>query len=292
VPITFTPNPNGAVLGPGIQIGFQSDFVGPLPVGSFWRVRLYTGSEPSSSTWVQTDIPTQSVFGGHYTPFIRQTGESSIITVTNTITDGVPAHADVELHDPSSIQDSGTLSAPWSSTSGLTQIIQAQGSGQGGFTAEDRANLQLAVDNSTVDLVSTSVPTDLTSVPAGRLPGDPPLLWSERVGPFQLVGRDVLDLPGSGQHGIWTGLRWFYGVIPPGWGMTPGAIDEFDARPAQLVPIVALQDGEEIGTPILDTNQSGGFQKLSPFDFTGKIAHDVAPGWSVSLFMFRVIGSG
>ena len=291
MPITFTPNPNGAVIGPGIQIGFSSDFVGPLPVGSFWRIRFYTGSEPLNA-WLQVDVPTQSPFGGHVTPFIRQPAESSIVTVTNTISDGTPAFANVELHDPSSVLDSGTLPANWSSTSGLTQVIQATGSAQGGFTAEDRANLQLAVQQSAVDLTSTAVPTDLHTVPVGKLPGDVPLLWSERVGPFSLTGRGTLDLLGQGIRGIWTGLRWFYEVIPPQWGMKPGAIDEFQPRPAQLVPIFQLGSGEQIGNPILDTNSSGGFSKLDLFAFTGQIAYDISPGWTVSLFMYRVIASG
>jgi len=291
VPITFTPNPFGPQLGPGIPIGWSSDFVGPLPVGSFWHVMLYQGSEPTIN-WYDVRIPTQSPFAGRWWPFTQNVGANQTVNINNTLEANQPAHVTVELNDGNGVVDSGTLSGTWDVLSGLPMQIEQKPIGSGSFTAQDRQNLQLAVSQSAVDLTSTAVPTDLHTVPVGKLPGDVPLLWSERVGPFTLTGRGTLDLLGQGIRGIWTGMRWFYEVIPPQWGMKPGAIDEFQPRPAQLVPIFALGSGEEIGSPILDTNSSGGFSKLELFAFTGKIAYDVSPGWTVSLFMYRVIASG
>ena len=291
MPITFTPNPFGPQLGPGIPIGFSSDFVGPLPVGSFWHVMLYQGSEPTIN-WYDVTIPTQSPFAGRWWPFTQNVGASQTVNINRTLQANQPAHVTVELNDGNGVVDSGTLSGNWDVLSGLPMQIEQKPIGSGSFTAQDRAQLNLAVQQSSVDLTSTAVPTDLHVVPVGKLPGDVPLLWSERVGPFSLTGRGTLDLLGQGIRGIWTGLRWFYEVIPPQWGMKPGAIDEFQPRPAQLVPIFQLGSGEEIGNPILDTNSSGGFERLELFAFTGKIAFDVSPGWTVSLFMYRVIASG
>ena len=231
--------------------------------------------------------------------FVNFLSQLDISTLTHSpnyldIPDQTPCDLDIEVEVNGIIAESAQVPIVWNPTvaMGMQQYVIGQTQLTAGFTAQDRAQLNLAVQQSSVDLTSTAVPTDLHVVPVGKLPGDVPLLWSERVGPFSLTGRGTLDLLGQGIRGIWTGLRWFYEVIPPQWGMKPGAIDEFQPRPAQLVPIFQLGSGEEIGNPILDTNTSGGFERLELFAFTGKIAYDVSPGWTVSLFMYRVIASG
>lgn len=290
VPVTIQPGANGVTLAPGVRLGFSSDFVGPLPVGSFWRVRIIGVDQPEAP-WLDWHIPTQSQFNGHVIPYVNEPGNNLTVNVNLTIPHNSPARVVVDLNDPSSVLDSGSLDTTWDVTSGIPELLRQTPQVSGSFTAADRAQLQVAADNSTVNFTDRSIPTDLTQVPVGRLPGVAPLAWGTRVGPFDLRGRGTLDLVGQGVLGIWLGIRWFYTDIPTGWGMTPGAIDEFDKRPAQLVPIISLQSGEEIGQPILDTHSSGGFQQLDPFGFTGRVSYDVAPGFTVSLFMYKLIGS-
>lgn len=286
MPITVQPAPHLTTVGPGLQINLRSDFIGPFPSDAVWQVALTVQPDQVEPVLFYTRPCTGPIIS----LMVLHAEEWSETRQAWWPNAGGQINVHAQIATQSGVIDSGALSSTWDATSGIGWMLQA--SAQGGFTAEDRAQLQLAVDQTTTNLLVQGVPTDLTHVPVGRLPNGPPIPWGERVGPFNLQGRGVLDLPAQGVGGYFMGIRWFYTVIPPGWGMTPGAIDEFDGRPAQLVPIWRLESGEEIGSPILNTSTSGGYEPLSQFGFTGKIAFDVAPGWTTSVYVYRILGSG
>jgi len=294
MPITFIPHPNGPAIGVGVPMGWSSDFIGPLPRGTFWRLRLI-GPGGENNIWLEATLGTASGFGGRYTPFIQSmnTGWNTTINIQQTIAHQAEAHVQVELVTPTGVVDSGTTGTTWDAQSGLGfQISQQVGASAGAFTQQDRQMLADALANTTVDMTDTTRPSDIRAVPVGRLFTQHPLVWNERVGPFVITGRGAISLDPGVNRGWYTGMRWFFTVIPPGWGMTPGAIDEFDNRPAQLVPVYVMESGEEIGSPILDVTTSGGWQDLNSGWGLSRIEYIVAPGWTVTVFMYRVIGSG
>lgn len=290
MPITITLPHSGGIFGPGLQIDASTDF----EWSAFPEYRWWIGviSEDGQFVVERMAFARDAHFYYHFLSNNRASG------ITETTTAPWPANG-TAVQLVLSITDGGLVAQEqrqqivWDTTAGLgvQQYLQSTTT-TGGFTQQDRDALLQVQAGMTVDLTSLPVPTDLTSVPIGNMPGQPPMVWSERVGPFNLVGRGKLTPGSSGVRGTWTGLRWFYEAVPPGWGMKPGAIDIFDNRPAQLVPIIRLLNGEEIGQPILNTDSSGGFQDLWGVWWSGDVAYDVAPGFTVSLFLYRLIGSG
>lgn len=291
MPITFLPNPNGPRLGPGIQLSFSSDFVGPLPSGSFWRVSL-TGAGGDNSPWIVWEKPTQSPFGGRWTPFLPDLGAQLTTRVDLTLQAGQTAHAQAELVTPTGVIDSGTITANWDATSGMPTVIdQRVGTQGGGFTVSDRQQLALAVSNTMVDLTTPAQPVDPSKFPLSRVPFIAPILGAQRVGPFSLTGRGSLSLASISSTSIWMGMRWFFETLPPGFGFTPGAIDEFERRIVQLAVVYSIGTGEQIANPVIDADQSGGFLDFPVQPGLTAIEYQVAPGCTVSLFLYRVLGT-
>lgn len=290
MPITIQWPTAGAQFGPGTFVDASSDFIWTDHPNARWQVGII--SEDGQFIVERQAFFASSPITYWFLTNNRATSTTTQSTVPWPVAD-TPVTVQIEIADPDQVYETASTQARWNPTFqlGWQQYLQ-QTTTTGGFTAEDRANLQLAVDGVTVDAFDHTVPADLHSIPIGKLRGQYPLVWNDRVGPFILTGRGRLNLQAAGVSGLWTGFRWFYTVIPPGWGMTPGAIDEFDNRPAQLAAVYILASGEEIADPILDTNSSGGFQALQ-LDFTTQsMLYDVAPGFSVTLFMYRLIGSG
>lgn len=276
--------PGPGVVGPGIPINLRSDFIGPLSQDASWHLIVYTGLN-LEFRYVEMVVKAFTV----QQPVWLWSDPQQSIVATST---AQPAAGDnirivAELHESSGIVDTGSTTAPWNPTLGLgLQAVLRPTTGTGGFTAQDRADLQATKAGVIVDLSDHSVPNPANGIPLSRLPGALPVVWGRRTGPYLLTGRGVLDLPAVVGATVYVGMRWFYTVVPADWGMTPGAIDEFEGRPAQLVPIMRLDSGEEVGNPIMDTNTSGGFYAFDVGFFSGKIAYDVGPGVQVSLFIY------
>lgn len=286
MPITVQPAPHLTTVGPGLQINLISDFIGPMPADAIWQVAITI--QPDQ---VQPVLFYSKPCTGDFDALIVLNAEGWNETRQAwwpTQGGGINVHAQISTQ--TGIIDSGALSTTWDATSGVPWLLHAQA--QGGFTEQDREQLALSVSNTIVDMTDTSLPTDIHSVPVGRLFTQHPLVWNERVGPFVITGRGAISLAPGVNRGWYTGMRWFFTVIPPGWGETPGAIDEFDNRPAQLVPVYVMESGEEIGSPILDVQTSGGWQELNSGWGLARVEYDVSPGWQLTVFMYRIIGSG
>jgi hypothetical protein len=132
VPITIQlPTPAG-VISPFTVIRYSSDFIGPLPVGSFFRVQVYGTPEPGpSNNSYQADPPTQ-LPAGNIILYDANATYPTTLSGEIAFQDGAQTHITVELHSPSAVLDSGTITAPWQSTAGeqiLPSQIQAQGGG-------------------------------------------------------------------------------------------------------------------------------------------------------------------
>jgi hypothetical protein len=292
VPIVVTnPLPN-APFGPGFRVSASSD-TGAFDPSFRWLIEVRDeGGNPVISEG--RPIGTAPPF---FINLVFLTDASQALTLGSGtgMTDGQTGTLHVAIGSAFTTAEQLNVPIRWDGASQVgvqNAILAQQGHVAGGFTAQDRALLQTTADASVVDLTLTTPPPNIRSVPIGRLPGLLPVIWNERVGPFTLIGRGSVDLSPSARRGIWVAMRWFFTVIPAGWGMTPGAIDEFDARPAQLVPVYVLESGEEIGMPVMDVNTSGGYFQFQQGPGVTRVEYDISPGWTVTLFTYRVIGSG
>lgn len=208
MPIVVHPGPGGLVLGPGVPINWSSDFIGPLPTGSTWELHWFEGTEPTNP-WLTEVISNPTVFSGSTTPFVSNANKNMTINVANTIRTGANAHVEIELRSPTGVLDSGTFSATWDTSAGIaTQLLQTQGTVQGGFTAQDRVDLQTTLARTAligepgqlvVQQASGPIPTTLAEI-FSRKALD--LLTLD-----ELTGGETGD-PVRASLGLW-----FYGVI-------------------------------------------------------------------------------
>lgn len=168
MPITITPNNPGGLLGPGVQLKLQSDFIGPLPSGSFWVVDFsITGGTELPFWHVLATTNANPIATRVMTPLSDQT--SSFEAGQVPIEGGqVAVHA--TLSDGTNIVDSTTTPFPWSTTQGLGEqmLITNQTGGQG-LTAEQ--SLQLSETHAAV-FPEISIDSTLKVSSGLRPPGD------------------------------------------------------------------------------------------------------------------------
>lgn len=141
MPITITPSQPGARVGPGLQTGFQTSFIGPIETGSSWVLGLTTDSEGSLGIIQYTIAATTAVtsllwYSSTPTsfPFIGQ--------LQPRAGDTVFVQAKLVAPNQTTVLDSGTLSTTWSSTDGLgLQLLEKTTTGGGGLTSEQAVQL-------------------------------------------------------------------------------------------------------------------------------------------------------
>lgn len=175
MPITILPGQPGPVVGPGIAIQLISDFIGPLPSGSFWDVQMYTGVEWPSGLVTAINANATSTNSGPLHIMVTDAAQSSTLSQTYP-TEGENVKVRAELHSPTATIDSGLITVPWSPTRGLGTQIQLQptsGSSTGGLTpAQDQA-LTMIQMSSAFQLGGnwTEPVSDLLSLAGQRLTG-------------------------------------------------------------------------------------------------------------------------
>lgn len=152
--------PQNGYIGPGILNSATSTFVGPLALGSGFRITAtgpVGGSEQTA--WTQF-IPTQ-LKTVTFRPF-----DLSVPFVANPLShtnpgqqlgfnhpvEGESTHLQVNLEDPfQTILDSDTITAPWSPTAGLDVLIQ-QMAGSG-------VNANATLNSQITGLIDTTLPS-------------------------------------------------------------------------------------------------------------------------------------
>jgi hypothetical protein len=171
VPITITPPfPNG-LLAPFSSLRLNSDFVGPLPSGSFWQTTVYAGLEPDfNNTLMQITTPAIQTAGS---VSLDVGGANTGFTAfpNATAKEGDQVHVTVELHEPSSIIDSGTITVPWSPTAALHVLpFVLDKPSSGGLTDQQAQQLE-ETHASTFPVLSIDNLTTINLTPAGPSSG-------------------------------------------------------------------------------------------------------------------------
>lgn len=193
MPITIFPGAPGNTTGWGIQIGWSSDFIGPLPSGSFWTVGAYLDSEVTNQWWgavIPTNTPsTTTMIPGAATPTLVNRSPAVNLRTGDT------AWMHVELHSPTALLDSGTMSTTWDNSAGAHNdlVTQLQINHGTGLNSTQQAQLT-RVDQATQ--IPITRPTGTTTVPLSQILAMPTLdaltLAEQTSGPtFGFVGVSV-----------------------------------------------------------------------------------------------------
>jgi hypothetical protein len=172
VPITITPPSPGTVIGPFVLITAQSDFIGPLPSGSFFLTQVYGSPEPGPLSNI-LEIRTPTTANGHGVFLGEDVANSAYSTFRDhTAKDGEQIHITVELHSPSSTLDSGTITLPWQSDVGQIQLpTQIHGGTTGGLTPVQAQQLTETHASTFAD----QLVDDLTLIPLTAVPSFGPV---------------------------------------------------------------------------------------------------------------------
>jgi hypothetical protein len=148
VPITITPGWDGTTnfVGPGVQIGLTSSFIGPLPVGSQWNVQLWSSTSPEAQIFIQQiDAKQTNSILYHY---LVEAGQS-YTAYSQMPKEGDNVSIKAYLQEPTGTVDQGQITAKWTNSQlGVQNFLQAQGQA-GGFTETDRALLTTTEQNTT-----------------------------------------------------------------------------------------------------------------------------------------------
>lgn len=167
MPITITLPTPGNVIAPFGGFQAQSDFIGPLPSGTVWRVLVAPDLEPTHGTaTLEMQLPATSVsLGAQFQPIGQDA--RNVWRSLEIVADGTTAHVLVELVQPGEVViDSGTASGPWQSTAALQ--LQPTTNSSGGFTDADRTvAAQTNFSSFTEKTYDSLTLTELTSGPSG-----------------------------------------------------------------------------------------------------------------------------
>ncbi len=207
MPIVFLPNPNGGSLGTGLPIRWNLPDE-PIQDGAIWRLIIF-GEGGSVNTWLEAQRQAQPPVTGHiFRPFMIDNAYSVTENTDRPVTGGQQAHATVSLVTAGVVTSEATLSGTWDATSGIPLMLEQRASGQGSFTAQDRAQLQ-AVESRTT--LIGEVGTLAIQTPSG-----PRLTTLAEIFSRKTLDLLTLDEVTSGPTSapVRASLAlWFYGVI-------------------------------------------------------------------------------
>lgn len=279
MPITITLPPPGTLIGPGAQVHLVSDFIGPLPTGSTWHLKISTDPEgdPYSS---------QQIEGASSTSIqLLVDDRFNVATQSNqeVIPTGTAVHVIAELRNNADVViDSGAATANYDATALLWQHInQNTPASPGGLTTAQAA--QLAADHAAINpplLASDGTPItgavgDVIVRPALRLLG---------------IDTSVHVLEGSGTLAVPTlaGVQTGWGLVldlvasPAGYGLEEGYVDRYWERLAQLLALwPAAHSAEAMVIEALDLHLAH-FTWLFANANTQAVAYYVAPATTIN----------
>lgn len=214
--VTFVQPVTGGPFGPGFGVDLDSDFIGPLPSGSFWLVWVATTDDPEDP--IQSAlIPTTSnaksfVFGRD-----GLLGDP-LIPATLDFAHGNTVSITASLQSPTAVLDEGTTTVTWDMASGVPFVLQEAIGAAAGLSVDQEAQLE------EIDRVVHMDLGGLGRIGLSELVGLPSAGFTIRqtITPDR-SGEGDLDRPGLGLDVAALGLEWEWVVIPPGNGSRSGA---------------------------------------------------------------------
>lgn len=242
MPITITLPTPGTKIGPGFVFDLASDFIGPLPSGTFWSVTASSDSEGANAVWTET-FPTDAPFGTYQ---VANPGISNSWSYTAEVADGDTVHVITQLITPTSgVVDSGATTKTWKPTEQLWAEVRNVIPASGGGLTTDQAT-QLADDHAAIN--PPLIAHDGTAITGGV--GDvivrPALKFiGIDTTVYTLTGSGTLDVPNiAGVQTAW-GLILDVTADPPGVGFKPGYVDSYMPRVGQFLLLWPARNTEE-----------------------------------------------
>lgn len=169
MPITISPqNPSG-LFGPGLTTQLQSSFIGPLPSTTIWTL---TATRPADEAFVYTNSFRNNSNPVQFTPHVQSSLTTNESDPSLVVDEGlaVNLNATLQTQGGGAADDSGTGTAIWTNTAGLTNVIQHQGGSGGGLTDVQAQQLTEVHSSTVIDQVVNAI--TLTEISPG-ITGDP-----------------------------------------------------------------------------------------------------------------------
>jgi hypothetical protein len=243
VTITWITPVSGQPFGPGFHVSVSSDFIGPLPQGSFWDIRLLPDPEsPESNRWgwkiTTTGPSTDGVLGFDEGIRALEPGESDLVH-------GQDAFLQARLmQDIITVLDSGTIPVRADFTTGVP-FLYGGATATGGFTENDRIMLA-QVNASAVPAIfwwlAGQITPELISLLAGRLrtPPGARLIGDFGEGPHSFGGPEI------GTFFKWVGIEWALMQHAEGIGTDEGNPQTTEISWGQISRLRRTSSGEDI----------------------------------------------
>lgn len=245
MPITIAPPLLDQPTGPGFFQAWETDLIGPIAAGSFWRVKFSTAAAQESTLFQYTIGTDQHQYQGILG---APAGHLEAVATSSNLPANAPAHMTVELVDGQSvIIDSGGKNVVWDPLSGIHSLLPFISPSvlTGGYTDTDRS--RDAKTNAAVlaGLPLTELVGEIAEVALDAELTCPPGPLLVRSNEQLLSGRGTVDRP-AGATGVNAYGFWFrFEVVPPGLSVQDGVSLEYPERMAQFLVIKVDADGFE-----------------------------------------------
>jgi hypothetical protein len=286
VPITvFEPAP-GQFTGLGYFFEAESSFIGPI-LDPYWNVSLMD-TDQTVTLWT-CDIPAPLSAPWHTTATLQLTrGETALPIARSALPNGSNALLQVQLNGSAGfVEGMNYIVKSDLVTTLIAAQTQLQGEGSGGFSAEDRAQLELSVANT-----QASIPSGAGSIlhGIGDLLNVLPSQWTNRHGSIVISGQGSLSRGSEPFRLDSLGIEWHWHTVPPEAGKLVGDPDVYTQRVVQFRTIfrdsaLQLYQGETI-----EAFQEGD-RKTWGLAVPETLEYFVRPGWEVEL-SFLVVAFG
>jgi hypothetical protein len=280
MPITITLPSPGTLIGPGAQVQLVSDFIGPLPTGSTFHLKISTNAEgdPYSSGQIEVTSGTSIA--------LLVDDRFNVATQLNqqVIPTGTAVHVLAELrNNADAVLDSGATTATYDATALLWQHINQNTSVASGGMTTTQAQ-QLADDHAAIN--PPLLAHDGTAITGGV--GDVIVRPS-----LKFIGIDASTtlLTGSGTLAVplFLGTITAWGAVldvvdvPVEASYKAGYVRSFHPRVAQLLALKpAAHSAEAMVIEELRLHLEH-FTWLFEYAYTHDLAYWIEPGWSVQL---------
>jgi len=273
----FTPLPTW--LGPGITINYRAEFIGPLPTGSFAQLELW-GVNNEEVLWnVEVNDP-QQVNNGTRVIGLENDGIGIQWNAGNQKTkQGDQVRLIYRLRDNNAVvleQDELTL--PLDTTVGLPQLLRdierSTGTG-GGFTATDRAQLNLTQDQTQVTLPILGGLGDFASALSDWTTLSHGTVLSR--GPVQLLsGRGSLPVEVLAGRGVPFGATFSWFTVPAELGFLDGVVPHYTRTLFEVSTIYADFGLDLYRSDLREFHEDGYF-----FEWLGKVPPERLDYWAL-----------
>ena len=273
-------------IGVGMFVKYDTDFVGPIPVGAWVEAHLLpaVGERDLAIGKLFTQNPVGELVLGEFQDAAGSAFTTLVLPQEAFASHGSDARLSVSLHDPAGVVlDQTTVNVKMDALTGLQWIRGQAGSVQGGFTAADRAQLEevhmasfsaLPLTNAIGDLVDVALSSQFTCPPG-------PLLVPALHG--LLTGAGTVTRP-SGSTGVYAyGFTFRFEVVPPGLSVIDGRALEYPERMAQFLVIKVDSAGNEYVSDRYDFHHDQE-RVCWGIPFPKRIEYSVLPGVSMRFF--------